>query len=253
VKINDANKTAQHKSFSIAKKELREPVLSPNDHGVCFDDDEFATIKANSDDEERAKEEVTSIMNKLSDREDIESDEEPIAKRQRFSDQKIGRDNLLLGLETSTCSEYEEDIDDQYSSSKEAKVTTAPIFTADVVYKIIKEDKFTHAFLKKKFFRYELLYVDHSYNQTFTYLRFKNETKAQRAMIEVEDISLIKVNGEEEVDYWKHVVACWADTRTMKSRHRVVSKRYKSNSRKKLLKRIDEHHEVLKEKNLKLF
>merc|ERR1712178_292799 len=90
--------------------------------------------------------------------------------------------------------------------------------------------------LKKVLFKYTLKYVDFSFEESLIFLRFEKAENAQQALIE-EPVGLIleKVSGEEELNYWRHLLACWSDCRMMKSRHRIVGNRYKPVDTKKKL------------------
>lgn len=156
--------------------------------------------------------------------------------------------------------------------------STAPLYSVDLVYKVTR-DNISHRLmlkieegkrkgqisqrcqrsivsaLKKILYPYSLKYIDLSYNDKFVHLRFDNAAQAQKALIEEPSgLSLVKVSGDEELNYWRHIMACWSDSRMMKSRHRNLSRRYKPISTKqKLIDKIDFHNEGLQKKHIQLY
>ena len=123
--------------------------------------------------------------------------------------------------------------------------------------------KQTISSLKKILFQYSLMYLDFSFNEEFLFLRFGDALKAQEALIAGDEsgvkgglvgLSLEKVSGEEELNYWRHLLACWSDCRMMKSRHRIVGNRYKPvDSKKKLVDKIEIFNDELEKKHIQLY
>jgi hypothetical protein len=161
--------------------------------------------------------------------------------------------------------------------------STAPLYATDLVYKVRRNNvldqlsipvptpqklnsanhsnlsdsskKQIISSLKKLLYQYTLKYVDFSFHSECLFLRFENAQNAQKALIEEPvGLSLEKVNGEEELNYWRHLLACWSDCRMLKSRHRNLSKRYKPvDTKKKLVNKIEIFNDELRQKHIQLY
>ena len=121
-------------------------------------------------------------------------------------------------------------------------------------------------YYRKIFYKYNLQYIDFDYgkslnenknhtNQNFIYFRFKNESQAQMALLdEPGGVILEKISGEQELSYWKHILACWSDGRTKSSRSRQVSKKYRSKkSYSNLREKVKEANDNLVGQHVKLY
>jgi len=256
--------------------------------GLTFDDDTAYTIKADSDGSDggevdfpndldqgnatigvsetfRAEKSTATIAtaeDSTQDHEEISYSiddnenhvrEEPLSKRRKF-------DNTWTRLESFEGSPI------QNVEEREVETTsTAPIFNLNLIYKIQDQRlsiKLSSKAINKKlklyrkaFYKYNLQYIDFSYSVDFVFLRFNNAKLAQQALLnEPNNFTLIKVSGEEELDYWKHILACWSDCRINKSRNRSVSKRYKSVDNKKELEvKVGEHNDRLAGLHVQLY
>lgn len=159
---------------------------------------------------------------------------------------KVGRKHVLNQLSISVPNQQKSSSANTYESENSKSNNSS---LSDSTQKQIISS------LKKLLYQYTLKYVDFSFHREYLFLRFEQAQNAQKALIEEPvGLSLEKVNGEEELNYWRHLLACWSDCRMMKSRHRNLSKRYKPvDTKRKLVDRIEIFNDDLRQKHIQLY